>query len=100
MVYLWSLGAALLATGMEGMFMKFPYPVLFPWIVLPAVGLNYCVYSIVRSSDNLVEALAVFAVANIFLRMGMSGVLGQEITVATWIIAALLLAANFVRVVA
>ena len=97
MIYLWGLGSSLLAVGMEGLFIRYTYSTLFPFIVLPAIGINYCIYRLVQGAPNLVEALAVFALCNVVLRMGMSWGMGQPISEATFIVAALLVAANFVK---
>lgn len=99
MIFLWSSIAAVLAVSMEALFIRYPYSMLFPWIIPPAIGINYCIYRIVQLSDNLVEALAAFALANVFLRMGVSWKMGQLITGATWVTATLLLLANLVKAV-
>lgn len=99
MIWLWSGLAALFAVSMEALFIRFTYSTLLPWIIVPAVGINYCIYRIVQLSDNLIEALAAFALANVFLRMGVSAAMHQVVTRATWLTASLILLANLVKAI-
>lgn len=96
-IYLWGAGASVLAIGMETAFVRYEYHNLFPWILLPALALNYCIYQVVHGSTTLFAAFALFGLFNALARLGISAWLGQPITRGMWMATALLAVANLVK---
>ena len=71
MAYLWGFIGSLLAIGMELLFRKHHtgYANLLPYVVLPAMLMNYVIYKMVSSIDFYVNAFIIFSFCNLTLRI-------------------------------
>ena len=98
---LWGLSGGALAVAIEYVFRRTTgsYWSLLPWLVAPALLVNYAVFELVRGSDSLIAAFITFAAATALLRVVASLAVGDTVTTGTWIGLGLVGAAKAVQMV-
>ena len=84
---MWGLFGGALAVGIEWAFrvhIADSYLALLPWLLLPAVGVNYAVFRLVQLNGNIVAATVVFGMATLACRLGVTLLLGDRVGPGLW----------------
>jgi multidrug transporter EmrE-like cation transporter len=98
--YCWSAAAAVVAVAMEYFFRRgqWTWWQMAPFLLLPAMFVNYAVYRVLRGSENLLTGFIVWSMASVASRTFVSLVLLRErVSKGSWAAFALLLAAQVVK---
>jgi len=99
--YAWALFAAVAAVTTEGLCARLsgePY-LRYLWLWIPLyIGINYPIYRIIGGAESLLDALVVFSMSTMALRVVVTFfILRQRVAPGTWVAVGLVVAANLVR---
>jgi hypothetical protein len=100
-IYIWGFISAFLAASLETFFRytKVSWISLLPITIIPILFLNYSLFRLLRTSDNIISAFVVFGMCSISLRVLSSVlILKDPVSRGTWAAVAIIIVAQFVKV--
>jgi len=100
-IYIWGFLSGVCAVFCEVVFRKYlgvSYIHLLPYIIIPAIGINYGIYKTMSYANHFLEAVIVFSFATATLRLlSATLILHEPLTIQMLVAYGLLVSAQFVR---